>query len=354
MKYGLLVNENNSNIGDDIQSYAAARFMPRVDVLVDRENLDIFKLKKFPKEPVAVIMGAWFMWKKYNWPPAGQIIPLLVGYHHFERREDPLANAYAIPVYREHYDGIGGDWFRAYSPIGCRDLFTCEVFTEKNIPNYFSGCVTLTLPKQPETEDRGKYIVFVDLNKDVENKIRSMVGDKYEIRVVSHTTPNINGATWEERAKRVEGFLTLYQNAKYVVTRRLHVSLPCLAMGVPVMCIQSKTMNDPNRFDPYKSWLHFCNNNDFLKNGYTGFDFLNGTPNKRDYLRTREELAKRIQAFVAYCEENKDKKLAFFDKRSYSKAEENEWRVKFMRKILNRTHKESKEMQQALLAAKES
>lgn len=347
MKYGLLVNENNSNIGDDIQSYAAARFLPRVDVVVNREKLDVFKLGD-GREPVALIMAAWFMWRKFHMPPSRQLIPLLVGYHHYDRDTDPLKNAYAIPIYRELYDGIGGQWFKDFGPVGCRDLYTTEVFKEKDIPCYFSGCVTLTLPKQPETKDKGTYVVFVDLNKDVESKIRAMIGNKYKIINVTHTTENIKGASWEERKKRVEKYLTLYQNAKYVVTRRLHVSLPCLAMGVPVMCIQSKTMNDPNRFEPYKKWLHFCNNNEFLAKGYDGFDFMNGTPNKNDYLETRNNLIKKIEDFVSYCEKNKDKSLTFFSKISYTRLQEYRWRTSFMRSILDRTHVEAKAMQTQL------
>ena len=348
MKYGLLVNENNRNIGDDIQSYAAANFLPRVDVIVDREKLDMFSYKN-KNEPVAIIMAAWFMWRKFNWPPSDQLFPLLIGYHHYERRLDPLANVYAIPVFREHYDGIGGEWLKSYGPVGCRDLFTCEVFSSKKIPNYFSGCITLTLPKQKYTKNRGEYICCVDLNKDVENKIRSFVGNSCEIINETHSTENIKGVSWEERALRVEKYLTLYQNAKYVVTRRLHVALPCLAMEVPVMCIQSKSMNDPNRFEPYKKWLHFCNNNDFLKNGYKNFDFINGTPNKPDYRSTRDSLIKRIKSFIDFCENNKDKDISFFNKKTYDKNEENKWRVQFLRKILNRTHKEAKEMQQKLV-----
>lgn len=348
MKYGLLVNENNRNIGDDIQSYAAARFLPRVDVMADRENLDIFALKD-SDEPVAIIMAAWFMWKKFNWPPAGQLIPLIVGYHHYERREDPLSNAYAIPVFREHYDGVGGEWFENYGPVGCRDMYTCKVFSQKNIPNYFSGCITLTLPRQPETPDKGTYICCVDLNKNVEEKIRALVGNTCKIITTTHTTENIRGASWEVRAKRVEKYLTLYQNAKYVVTRRLHVALPCLAMNVPVMCIQSKTMNDPNRFDPYKDWLHYCNNNEFLEKGYAGFDFINGTPNKESYLPFRKKLIEKIKLFIEFCEKNSDKPLSFFDKRTYNTMDEYKWKVQFLRKILNRTHKEAKSMQQQLV-----
>lgn len=349
MKYGLLVNKSNENIGDDIQSYAEAQFLPKVDVMVDRENLDVFKYGK-GTEPVAVIMGAWFMWKKFNWPPAKQIIPLTVGYHHFDREKDVFkSSSYAVPIFSEHYQGIGGQWFKDHGKVGCRDYHTCEVFDKNGIPNYFSGCVTLTLPKQKKTKDNGKYIVLVDLNEEVEKKVRSLVGDKYEIRKISHTTPKIADATWEERAERVEEFLTLYQNAKYVVTRRLHVALPCLAMEVPVMVIQSVKMNDPNRFDPYNKWLHYARNHEFLKNGYPDFDFQKGTPNKKDYLKTREELTNTIKDFIKHCEENKNKPLEFFVKTTYSDEELYKWRTEFMKNVLLKTHMESKRMHNSLV-----
>ena len=179
MKYGLLVNENNQNIGDDIQSYAEAQFLPHVDVMVDREKLDIFKYGK-GTEPVALIMGAWFMWKKWHWPPSNQLVPLVVGYHHFNREKNIFkSSSYAVPLTEEIYSGIGGQWFKDYGPIGCRDLYTKEVFDRAGIPSYFSGCVTLTLPKQKKTEDAGEYVVFVDLNKNVEKKIRKIIGNKY-------------------------------------------------------------------------------------------------------------------------------------------------------------------------------
>lgn len=343
MKYGLLVNKNAANIGDDIQSYAVAQFLPRIDLMVDRENLDTFKYED-GKSPVALIMGAWFMWKKFNWPPSKQIIPLMVGYHHFER-EKKIENVrgYAIPIFKEHYSGIGGEWLKSYGPVGCRDEHTCRVFDECNIPNYFSGCVTLTLPKQKKTKDNGKYVCLVDLNDKVEAKVRKLIGDKYKIKKLSHTVSARPNATWEERAKEVEKLLTLYQNAKYVVTRRLHVALPCLAMGVPVLVIQSKTMNDPHRFDPYRKWLHYCRNNDFLNGGYP-FDFENGTPNKDDYLETREKLTKTIKDYVKYCEQNKDKPLEFFDKTKYTDMELLTWKVNFLRSTLQRTHIESKKI----------
>ena len=344
IKYGLLVNENNENIGDDIQSYAEARFLPRVDVICNRENLDEFKYGD-GNDPVALIMGAWFMWHKYNWPPSKQIVPLNVGYHHFNREKDiSKSSSYALPITTEQYTGVGGEWFKSYGKVGCRDEYTTKIFDSMGIPNYFSGCVTLTLPKQKETKDKGTYIVLVDLNKEVEKKVIELAQNKFKVKIITHTTPNIEGASWEERAKRVEKYLTIYQNAAYVVTRRLHVALPCLAMGVPVMVIQSYKMNDPNRFDPYRNWLHYARNDEFLKNGYPDFDFTKGTPNKKTYQKTRKELTKTIEDFIKYCETNKDKPLSFFDKTTYTDLELYKWKSEFMKNALLAAHNESKNM----------
>ena len=56
MKYGLILNKNNLNIGDDIQAFATARFLPQVDYFIDREYMDDFRPEE--DEPVAVIMNA--------------------------------------------------------------------------------------------------------------------------------------------------------------------------------------------------------------------------------------------------------------------------------------------------------
>ena len=42
MKYGLVVYKETDNIGDDILSYSARRFLPSLDYIIDREGLDTF------------------------------------------------------------------------------------------------------------------------------------------------------------------------------------------------------------------------------------------------------------------------------------------------------------------------
>ena len=42
MKYGLMYFKDTDNIGDDIQTYVAKRFLPHIDYYIDREKLNCF------------------------------------------------------------------------------------------------------------------------------------------------------------------------------------------------------------------------------------------------------------------------------------------------------------------------
>ena len=60
-RYGIL-SYNSFNIGDEIQSIAASRFLPRIDYRINREQLSLFRTES-PEERVDLIMNAWYMWR---------------------------------------------------------------------------------------------------------------------------------------------------------------------------------------------------------------------------------------------------------------------------------------------------
>ena len=77
MKYGLLVHGTSGNVGDAIQSLAAHRFLPRVDCLVEREQLGAIA----SAGPIKLIMNGWWMKCPEHWPPPPNVIPLFVSFH---------------------------------------------------------------------------------------------------------------------------------------------------------------------------------------------------------------------------------------------------------------------------------
>lgn len=327
MKYGLILNKNNLNIGDDIQAFATARFLPQVDYFIDREYMDDFRSEE--DEPVAVIMNAWYMWHKWNWPPAKNIIPLFVGFHYADHQ---LAKQPGSPIKYEFLNGIGGDYLKAYGPIGCRDYYTRDQLQALGIESYFSGCITMTIPKMPETSEKGSYICLVDLEEKVANKMKKLLAEKnIDVRVITHNRERNSEMSWEDREKQVTDLLTLYQNARCVVTKRLHCALPCLALETPVFMI--KEMEDDIRFDPYYDFLHRTTVTKFMKDEYS-YDFMNPPANKDDYKKYREELITHITEFVDRMKQE-TRGVDDLVKTTYTPEEVLVWRHDVMKESMN-------------------
>ena len=125
MKYGVMIYESTNNIGDDIQSYAAKRFLPRIDTVIDREEMDGFCLRNKVDEPVTVIMNGWYMHRKFNWPPSPLINPLWISTH--------ISVGACLCIGDHFLDGLGGDYLRQFEPIGARDESTLALLKEKGI-----------------------------------------------------------------------------------------------------------------------------------------------------------------------------------------------------------------------------
>ena len=344
MKYGILIHKYAKNIGDDIQSYAISQFMPRIDCMISREELASFKSED--DETVAAVFGGWFMWNKFRWPPSKQLFPLITGFHYYERNADlDTALRYDLPISRfEQFSGVGGAYLKDYGPVGCRDLSTLAMMKECGIDAYFSGCVTLTIQLKKDEGDRGDYAVIADLDEDVEDKVKKITENRIPLVKTTHILEAVPDATWDERKARVEKQLELYRRARYVVTTRLHVALPCLAMGVPVLLIERRMMHDPERFKPYDEWLHYYTHDEFMKDDFDLFDFENGTPNKDLHIETKNLMIGRIRDFFSYCMEHENEPPSFFNRLSYTDEEMIDWRIRYMARSLTRCREEGQEM----------
>lgn len=331
MKFGVMMHKHTQNIGDDIQTYAAARLLPQVDYFLDRERLDEFATDD--GEPAAVVMSAWYMWHKWNWPPSRYIMPLYVGMHYSDHE---LAKQDGSPVKTEFLSGLGGDHLNAYGPIGCRDTFTEKAFKEMGIDAYFSGCITLTLPKMPVVKTEKEYVCAVDISKAaVEHTRKLLEGTDIELREMRHYKDYRNSdAAWEERVKNVTDLLTVYQNAKCVVTRRLHCALPCLAMGVPVLILNNEKEGADIRFEPYYDWTYNCTREQYISGEYE-YDITAPPKNPDDYIPYRESLIKAVNDFVQKYKDvhGSAEQLA---KTSYTDGELMQWRHDVMKDCMNR------------------
>lgn len=331
MKFGVVMHKTTQNIGDDIQTFAAKCHLPQVDYFIDREDLDGFVTPD--GKPAAVIMSAWYMWKKWNWPPSEYVIPLLTGIHY--AGDHQTNGQLGSPAKLEFLTGCGGEYMNAYGPVGCRDLVTLKSFTELGINSFFSGCITLTLPKMEIKKPEKEYICAADLPKSVYEKLKSLLdGTGIELIKTTHYFDyRQRDDTWDEREARVKELLTLYQNAKCVVTKRLHCALPCLAMGVPVFVTNSHERPASGRFDPYYDWLSHCTFKQFIAGDFD-YDFTNPPPNSTEYLAVRDNMLKAIEDFVNKYKDE-DGTPDQYKKTTYTAEQLYKWRSETMRECMN-------------------
>lgn len=133
-KYGLLVYDTE-NIGDEIQSIAARRFLPQIDYLFNRDRINNTKIHK--NDRVKLIMNGWFMGEPYDWPPQNnQIEPLLLSMYVERNNHNNKTEKY-------FFSKKSMDYLRANGPIGARDLGTLSYFKKKNDLRRFNGLINL-------------------------------------------------------------------------------------------------------------------------------------------------------------------------------------------------------------------
>lgn len=299
MKYGLLYYKDTDNIGDDIQTYASSRFLPKIDYMIDRENIELFVPNK--KEKVSTIMNAWYIHDGFNFNISPYILPLYTS---------------VFFKYIEYYKGIevGSDYLnrniikslKNYGPVGCRDNHTKKMLSKLGIESYFSGCLTLTLDKFSNVE-KGNYIVVNGLSKDEIKYIKSKTKRKIIEFKQDVKKKSFSDETWEERKKRVEDVLKLYQGAYMVITTKLHCSLPCLALETPVLLLyDTSCQENKDRIGSYLTYLNYINRNELKK---VNIDFDKPKKNKTKYLELRKKLIEQCKNFVQTSKGKKHSEL---------------------------------------------
>ena len=290
-KYGV-IKYSSINIGDEVQSVAAMRFLPRIDYYVQRERIDQFKPNS--GEKVKLIMNAWWMWDYVHFPPAPEIDPLFVSFHLREKIRKKFTDKFMTEEVIKY--------FKDHGPIGCRDITTAKYLQEFGIDAYFSGCLTMTLlPNKKIKEERGgEYILCVDVPQKMVDKIRKNA-NKPVYCVSRMISPAFTGVNRLAVAKYM---LYIYHNAACVVTPRLHVALPSVAFETPVCLVGTKTEKEEvlarrGRFDGMEGFFNEVMMEDYL-NDKCDFDINNPPANPDTHIEMREKLIQTCRKFTGY------------------------------------------------------
>lgn len=185
--YRVLAYRNGCNLGDTIQTLALTRLLPGPLEGVYRDDADYLT-----PGPTFVVNG-YLCEGTPRLPDC-----LFAGVYIGGRRSEQI------------------EWIRqSRYPVGARDPTTVQELKKAGIESEMIGCVTLTQPKH--TGQRSGCVRIDDLSADCE---------------LTQTHDNL---PWHSQCACARQRLDLLRTAELVVTTRLHVVLPCLAFGTPVM-----------------------------------------------------------------------------------------------------------------------
>ena len=149
------------------------------------------------------------------------------------------------------------EYYKQHEPIGCRDYDTLNLLESFGVDAYFSGCLTLTLPKyEGEKSDE---ILFVDVLRTNytqnyrETVVKNIIPESYrnQVKFVSHISNDLKHLDATTRMAQAQQMLERYGKAKLVFTSLIHCALPCIALGTPVIFIDFGFNNNQAKRDRF-------------------------------------------------------------------------------------------------------
>lgn len=289
---------NSGNLGDDIQTVATTDLLDDLSIDYKYVFRDMIGSTFFsPFENNYVIMNGWFTngygFDEYysrsdhslvnpTWPPKGNFIPIFYSFHIAEwgwPREVPP----------KMIDEESISFYKSKLPVGCRDEHTKNLLQNHSVETYWSGCMTLTFNKakyiKSNLSKETTYLVDVpdSVCPAVMEKLTNTSGYNYMVQKLSH---NISPYSFDilDRFELAKRHLTAYANAKLVITTRLHVALPCLAFGTPVLFLFDPSDAANSRYADYIKFL-------------TAFSFDNISAINFSYIQNKpiEELSNNVK-----------------------------------------------------------
>ncbi|GAB2021307.1 hypothetical protein RyT2_03810 [Pseudolactococcus yaeyamensis] len=281
-----LYTYSTGNIGDEIQSLAAKRFIPQVDYYINRDSVGEF-IDERNDDEIKLIGNGWYMHSPYAWPPRDEnLSPLLLSMF-IDVRDPEVEKTFFSDASKKYLTNYG-------SSIGARDKVTEQLFQEHGIPSYWSGCVTLTL-KKDERFKQQDFILAVDISDEIYDYLK-LHTNREIIRMSPYFEVDL---TKEERFLMAEYFLFLYQSAHAIVTSRLHCMLPSLAFNTPVLFIETKGKYQKSRYAGLEELVRHTTEEEYLSN-YDLFDVDTPGENSSEYLRIRKKLTDDISTYTGY------------------------------------------------------
>lgn len=248
MKFGNLARQNTNgsdttitvvNIGDDLQLMIIDYLYSQLQVNTsDVVKLELRELKDYQGEDVILPLN-WSLFDSFfmngdRIAISDKIIPVF------------LSMTIQTTFYKETlFNKYNIEYLKRYEPIGCRDAYTMNMLRKYHIRAYLNGCLTSVFPKRQNLNQNK--VFFVDVPVELLPYIPDELEGNYETMTQQYYF--VQGTPIETILDAVKAQYRKYADeARLVVTSRLHVASPCMAMGIPVIFVK-------NQIDARFGWL---------------------------------------------------------------------------------------------------
>ncbi len=189
-RFRVFIHQGTGNLGDAIQTIALCRLLGPDCVGVYRDR----PIPEFGSE-IPLVANGW------------------LGY----QRPNLASSAVFAGVHLARHEAAFAQWIaQSPSPAGARDPFTQGLLGTFGVPSEMIGCATLTFPRYRGAR-QGRMAV-------------DAVGPDAE--AFSNQILNLD---WPTQWAMAVALLDRLRRAEVVYTSRLHIALPCLALGTPVV-----------------------------------------------------------------------------------------------------------------------
>ena len=147
-------------------------------------------------------------------------------------------------------DNHAKEMFIKHEPIGCRDISTRDFVRELGARAYLSGCPTLSLQRS-RSEHHGERVYIIDDDNrqpPLSQMLPKEIWDNH-VRLPANLDAPFPRAMDDNDCLQVDKDALarldiLERDAKLVITSRIHVAIPCAALGIPVVFVD-KTLGEP-------------------------------------------------------------------------------------------------------------
>ncbi len=124
------------------------------------------------------------------------------------------------------------EYFSVNEPVLCRDEFTRDVLRRRGVRAYLFGCISLLLSER-DKDIKGNRYYIVDVNENIDLQTLSTIDNNFVY--MSHMVNNTGKSKFDGYRMALERLTEYRENAKMVITSRLHCMNPCVAMGIPTI-----------------------------------------------------------------------------------------------------------------------